>query len=159
MRPFRLTALVMGAALSVSVAPFAGHPVLADSVESLQVVPGNGDPGCGPDDIVVEPNPSARSEGACPERSIETDETSRARAYLIETATPGYTMTRQGPERAIGRLHPEFVKRLATAIAEARGAGPAIRRNFLGLPATCLRYRWLRRQIPFAPYLWTRRRC
>jgi hypothetical protein len=36
---------------------------------------------------------------------------------------PGYTMTRQGPERAIGRLHPEFVKRLAAAIAEARGAG------------------------------------
>jgi hypothetical protein len=49
--------------------------------------------------------------------------TARARAYLIETATPGYTMTRQGPERAIGRLHPEFVKRLAAAIKEARGAG------------------------------------
>jgi hypothetical protein len=123
MRPFRLTALVMGAALSVSVAPFAGHPVLADSVESLPVVPGNGDPGCGPDDFVVEPNPSANSEGACPERPKETDETARARAYLIETATPGYTMTRQGPERAIGRLHPEFVKRLAAAIKEARGAG------------------------------------
>jgi hypothetical protein len=120
MRPFRLTALVMGAALSVSVAPFAGHPVLADSVESLPVVPGNGDPGCGPDDIV---NASASSEGACPERSTETEETARARAYLIETATPGYTMTRQGPERAIGRLHPEFVKRLAAAITEARGAG------------------------------------
>ena len=32
-------------------------------------------------------------------------------------------MTRQGPERAIGRLHPEFVRRLAAVIAEARGAG------------------------------------
>src|SRR5260370_27350020 len=32
-------------------------------------------------------------------------------------------MTRQGPERAIGRLHPQFVNRLAAAIAEARGAG------------------------------------
>jgi hypothetical protein len=32
-------------------------------------------------------------------------------------------MTRQGPERAIGRLHPEFARRLAAAIAEARGAG------------------------------------
>jgi hypothetical protein len=113
----------MGAALSVSVAPFAGGPALADSVESVSVVRENGDPGCGPDDIFVEPNPSASSGGACPERSIETDETARARAYLIETATPGYTMTRQGPERAIGRLHPEFVKRLAAAIAEARGAG------------------------------------
>src|SRR5262249_61695671 len=50
-------------------------------------------------------------------------ETARARAFLIVTATPGYTMTRQGPERAIERLHPEFVNRLAAAIAEARGAG------------------------------------
>jgi hypothetical protein len=32
-------------------------------------------------------------------------------------------MTRQGPERAIGRLHPQFVNRLAAAIAEARGSG------------------------------------
>jgi hypothetical protein len=58
----------------------------------------------------------------CPEHATP-DETARARVYLIETATPGYTMTRQGPERAIGWLHPEFVKRLAAAIAEARGAG------------------------------------
>jgi hypothetical protein len=56
-------------------------------------------------------------------RAPQTDETARERSYLIETATPGYTMTRQGPERAIGRLHPEFVRRLAAAIAEARGAG------------------------------------
>jgi hypothetical protein len=63
------------------------------------------------------------SEGVCPEHATEPDETARARAYLIETATPGYTMTRQGPERAIGRLHPEFVRRLAAAIAEARAAG------------------------------------
>jgi hypothetical protein len=123
MRPFRLTALVTGAALSVSVAPFAGHPVLANSVESTAVLPGNGDPGCGPDDVVVGPKHSAMNEGVCPEHALETDETARARSYLIETATPGYTMTRQGPERAIGRLHPEFVRRLAGAIAEARGAG------------------------------------
>ena len=56
-------------------------------------------------------------------RERETDETARARAYLIATASPGYTMTRQGPERAIGRLHPAFVNRLAAAIAEARAAG------------------------------------
>jgi hypothetical protein len=58
----------------------------------------------------------------CSEHATD-DETARARVYLIETATPGYTMMRQGPERAIGRLHPEFVKRLAAAIAEARRAG------------------------------------
>ena len=45
------------------------------------------------------------------------------RAYLVETATPGWTMTLQGPEVAIGRLHPEFVHRLADAIREARSAG------------------------------------
>src|SRR5262249_42029949 len=47
------------------------------------------------------------------------------RAYLIETATPGGTMVRQGPDVAIGRLHPEFVMRLAAAIREARDSGLA----------------------------------
>ena len=46
-----------------------------------------------------------------------------ARAYVIQTASPGYTMTLQGAELAIGRLHPEFVVRLANAIREARSAG------------------------------------
>ena len=54
MRSFRLTRLVTGAALSVSVAPFAVNPVLANSVESVQIETGNGDPVCRPDDIVVE---------------------------------------------------------------------------------------------------------
>ena len=123
MRSFRLTSLVAGAALSVSVASFAGHAVLADLVESVPAETGNGDPVCRSDDIGIERKPSDMSEGVCPEQATETHETARARAYLIETATPGYTMTRQGPERAIGRLHPEFVRRLAAAIADARVAG------------------------------------
>jgi hypothetical protein len=45
------------------------------------------------------------------------------RAYLVGTATPGSTMTRQGPDLAIARLNPEFVHRLAGAIREARAAG------------------------------------
>jgi len=45
------------------------------------------------------------------------------RAYLVKTATPGGTMTRQGPGVAIGRLHPEFVMRLAAAVREARISG------------------------------------
>ncbi len=45
------------------------------------------------------------------------------RAYLIKTATPGGTMMRQGPDVAVGRLHPEFVTRLAAAIREARISG------------------------------------
>jgi hypothetical protein len=44
-------------------------------------------------------------------------------AYLIKTATPGGTMVRQGSDVAIGRLHPEFVTRLAAAIREARDSG------------------------------------
>jgi hypothetical protein len=42
---------------------------------------------------------------------------------LVETASPGYTMTLQGAELAIGRLHPEFAVRLERAIREARSAG------------------------------------
>ena len=37
------------------------------------------------------------------ERTFTRSETARARDYLIATATPGYTMRRQGPERAIER--------------------------------------------------------
>jgi hypothetical protein len=122
MRPFGLTTLV-AAALGLSGATFAWHPVLADSVEPVPLEAGHGDPVCRSDIIVIAPKPPAKSEGMCPEHATEPDETARARAYLIETATPGYAMTRQGPERAIGWLHPEFVKRLAAAIAEARGAG------------------------------------
>src|SRR6516162_4212576 len=122
MRPFGLTTLV-AAVLGLSGVMFAWHPVLADSVEPVPLEAGHGDPVCRSDNIVIAPKPPAKSEGMCPEHATEPDETARARAYLIETATPGYTMTRQGPERAIGWLHPEFVKRLAAAIAEARGAG------------------------------------
>src|SRR5438132_8479149 len=122
MRPFGLTTL-LAAALGLSGVMFAWHPVLADSVEPVPLEAGRGDPVCRSDHIVDAPKPSAKSEGRCSEHANEPDETARARAYLIETATPGYTMTRQGPERAIGWLHPEFVKRLAAAIAEARGAG------------------------------------
>jgi hypothetical protein len=46
-----------------------------------------------------------------------------ARGYLVETARPGGTMARQGPELAIERLHPEFAKRLAIAIKQARDSG------------------------------------
>jgi hypothetical protein len=47
------------------------------------------------------------------------------RSYLLETATPSETMTRQGPETAIERLNPRFSARLASAIREARNSGLA----------------------------------
>jgi hypothetical protein len=45
------------------------------------------------------------------------------RSYLVETASPGSTMMRQGPEVAIERLNPQFIARLASAIREARESG------------------------------------
>jgi len=60
---------------------------------------------------------------ACTAATTMPDEIAQARAYLVETASPGYTMTLQGPEIAIGRLHPEFAVRLEHAIREARSAG------------------------------------
>ena len=123
MRPFQLTTLLLGVTLSALVAPFAVNWVLADLAEPVQLETGDGGPICNSEGIVVEPQSFATSEGRCPPHASDTNRTARARAYLIETATPGYTMTRQGPERAIGRLHPEFVNRLAGAIAEARSAG------------------------------------
>ena len=46
-----------------------------------------------------------------------------ARAYLLQTANPSYTMVKQGPEFAINRLHPEFAIRLAESLREARDSG------------------------------------
>ena len=125
MRAFASTMLTIGAVLSAFTNPFAGQWVFADSVEPGTVEAGlDTSARCNPEDIAVHaPQPSSTSERPCPAHTREAGETARARAYLIATATPGYTMTRQGPERAIERLHPEFVNRLAAAIAEARGAG------------------------------------
>ena len=122
MRALASAMLMIAAMFTGFAAPFAGQ-VFADSVEAGTVEAGlDTSELCNPDNIYV-PQPAAPSGRPCPAHVGETDETARARAYLIATATPGYTMTRQGPERAIERLHPEFVKRLAAAIAEARGAG------------------------------------
>jgi hypothetical protein len=46
-----------------------------------------------------------------------------AKAYLVKTATPGDTMTRQGVTVAIDRLHPGFVVKLAEAVKRARDEG------------------------------------
>lgn len=81
-------------------------------------------PACGSNDVVVyRRHPSPDSEPACEPAARTPTEIAEARAYVIETADPGYTMSLQGAELAIGRLHPEFVIRLANAIREARSAG------------------------------------
>lgn len=53
------------------------------------------------------------------------EELDRATAYLARTATPGFTMLRQGIAVALGRLHPEFRLKLADAVRRARAAGLA----------------------------------
>jgi hypothetical protein len=109
MRAFASTILMIGAVLSAFATPFAGQCVFADSVE-----PGTVEADletsalCNPKDTVVyAPQAPSTSERPCPAHTREAVETARVRAYLIATATPGYTMTRQGPERAIERLHPK----------------------------------------------------
>ena len=49
----------------------------------------------------------------------KAEELKAARAYLVKTATPGGTMTRDGVANNIAKLHPVFVLRSAKAIAEA----------------------------------------
>ena len=125
MRAFASAMLMIGGVLSAYASPSDGQGVFADSVEPRTVEAGlDTSARCNPEDIAVYgPQLPPTSDRPCPAHTGEADETARARAYLIATATPGYTMTRQGPERAIERLHPEFVNRLAAAITEARAAG------------------------------------
>jgi len=104
----------------VTAAAATSEPNSAEQVEAapsdVKVV----DPhenGSGDNSHCVAADPcSAKPDSAKPDVVSE-------RAYLIKTATPGGTMMRQGPDVAIGRLHPEFVMRLAAAIREARISG------------------------------------
>src|SRR5262249_55146715 len=60
-----------------------------------------------------------RPQGVPPPKSAVEE----AKAYLVKTATPGYTMTRQGVALAIDRLHPGFAGKLARALPRARAEG------------------------------------
>ena len=79
--------------------------------------------------VIVYHQNSSTSEPACEIPQRTPAEISAARAYVVDTATPGYTMTLQGPELAVARLHPEFVVRLANAVREARNAGLRLRES------------------------------
>ena len=113
------------ALLALFVIPLSPDTALSDSLGSGTVAPATPAAlACTSNDVVVyEPDPSPGSEPACAAPARTTAEVAEARAYVIETASPGFTMTLQGAELAIGRLHPEFVVRLANAIREARSAG------------------------------------
>jgi hypothetical protein len=76
-------------------------------------------------EMEIDPTPerlSVEISDGAPTSTSEPDDISD-RDYLVKTARPGDTMSRQGPELAIGRLHPGFVIRLAGAIREARDRG------------------------------------
>src|SRR5215468_2456530 len=48
----------------------------------------------------------------CKQESHKQDGLADDLSYLLQTAHPGDTMNRQGPEVALRLLHPEFVRRL-----------------------------------------------
>jgi hypothetical protein len=114
-----LTGLVLGALLN----SLAGRVALSDPPEPNAVEAQSIGAPTRDADVGVTPfGPLPVTE--VPNAQAETStEIAAARNYLIETASPGYTMTRQGPELAIGRLNPEFAVRLATAVREARQEG------------------------------------
>jgi hypothetical protein len=82
------------------------------------------EPACAPEHASLDDlHPHAAAGGACSDTVTWEHEVAEARDYLVATAVPGYTMGRQGPELALGRLHPEFAVRLARALREARESG------------------------------------
>ena len=115
-----LTGLVLGALLN----SLAGQVALSDPPEpNAAEAQSISAPIRDAEDVGVTPFgplPVTEIPNAHPETSTEI---AAARNYLIETASPGYTMARQGPELAIGRLNPEFAVRLANAVREARQGG------------------------------------
>jgi hypothetical protein len=117
-----LTGVVLGALLnSLAVQVALSHPSEPHAAAETQSISA---PTCDAEDIGVTqlgPSPIAEVPNAAHQRA--STEIAAARDYLIGTASPGYTMARQGAELAIGRLNPEFAIRLANAVREARQAG------------------------------------
>ena len=97
-----LAAVVLGALLNSLAGPVAlSHPS-EPHVAAAQSISA---PTCDAEDVGVT------QLGSLPIAEMPWTEIAAARSYLIETASPGYTMARQGPELAIGRLNPEFVRK------------------------------------------------
>src|SRR6266699_2198257 len=115
-----LTGVVLGTLLNSLAGQVAlSDPPVSHTAQAQSISPRT----CDAEDVGVTqlgPLPIAEIPNAHPGMSTEI---ATARNYLIETASPGYTMARQGPELAIGRLNPEFAVRLANAVREARQAG------------------------------------
>lgn len=74
-------------------------------------------------EFLYTPNKLPGDDGYCLTHLTSPTELAEARSYLIQTASPGHTMAKQGSELAIERLHPEFAIRLAKAVREGRDYG------------------------------------
>jgi hypothetical protein len=110
------------ALLAVLMVHAPSKPALSDSLVSDPSSAPSASP-CSALQVAVHQSTPSGNEPGCEAPARTEAEIAEARAYVTETAEPGYTMTLQGPELAIERLHPEFVVRLANAIREARSAG------------------------------------
>jgi hypothetical protein len=58
-----------------------------------------------------------------PKEVLVKQQVDAARKFLVRIACSGSTMSRQGEDTAIGRLHPVFAVRLAAAVRQARREG------------------------------------
>src|SRR6266487_2207747 len=74
-------------------------------------------------EFLYKPNQLPGDDGSCLTHPRSATELAEARSYLIQTASPSYTMAKQGVELAIERLHPQFAIRLTKALREARDYG------------------------------------
>src|SRR5437773_1049253 len=74
-------------------------------------------------EFLYKPNQLPGDDESCLTHPRSATELAEARSYLIQTASPSYTMAKQGVELAIERLHPEFAIRLTKALREARDYG------------------------------------
>jgi hypothetical protein len=100
---------------------FTGDFARSDPAQPSAAEMGTSASNCDSQNVVVyQADQVSETNDAC---ASDTEILTVDRDYLLDTATPGSTMVRQGPQLAIGRLHPEFVRRLAAAIREARAAG------------------------------------
>jgi hypothetical protein len=109
------------AAFGLLLMPMVANVALADPAPTP-----NADSSSASVPTIEVPADAAQDANACtsPAHNCAIDESGiNDRTYLVETAHPGGTMVRQGPDVAIGRLHPEFAARLAAAIREAREEG------------------------------------
>src|ERR1051325_4525171 len=96
-------------------------PLAAQAAAAAEALPASSEPTANSAPVVEMQNEPVADALAC-EVNCGDEIVAKARGYVLETAHPGGTMSRQGPELAIGRLHPQFVTRLASAIREARAA-------------------------------------